>query len=432
MSPILLLFLPAVVLAYIDGKAENLTLPRLLLEFRNSGIYRVERVDAQRGAVLFRLVEAVQGCPPQTQKHALGADRLGKELPAISEGDSAFLMGPDPYKRCLALVNSAWYMANHNCRTGWSTFAYSSSHYDFGCGFSGSLPQLVACCKALLDGHDVVVPCRRKPKDPALHHVRCFLRDPHRKIEASPAETQPAPAAAPADPALRAMLDTLTGDPFARRRCAITLGRMGPAAAVAVPALLPIVRDGYGQVEDIVGWEAAVALTRIDPAGEMFIPILRRQLKNPAYEQRRRAVELAGILGAAGAPPATVTPLLVEGLRDTNQDVRQTAACSMNKFEIHAASAVRPLVAALGDKHRAVAESATEVLRSLGQDAVGEIGKALGVTTDAPTRRRAARLLYELGPAAAPARDALTAAQTDADAEVRNMATEAVKNLGKK
>src|SRR4051812_42717587 len=86
--------------AYIDMPAERLTLPRLLLEFRNVGLYGVDWVDAEHRAVRYRLVEAIQGNPEETFKHIINLDgRVPEELKELAEGEPAVVLGPDEYSR---------------------------------------------------------------------------------------------------------------------------------------------------------------------------------------------------------------------------------------------------------------------------------------------------------------------------------------------
>ncbi|MGA2501031.1 MAG: HEAT repeat domain-containing protein, partial [Tepidisphaeraceae bacterium] len=434
--------------AYIDMPAEKLTLPRLLLEFRTSGIYRIERLDIERGAVRFAFVEAIQGAPREAEKHVI---RLDGKVPAafadIREGDRAVLFGPDPYARSLVFLAGHWYVSNWERDNGWWRIGYTESHFDFACAFCGPLPQLVENCRTLLDGDEAVVPCHRKPKKPEIALVRVTLRDPHKRIEVADPATRPAtqPALpdgrsvaellnALNDPTSRArmlaahalgrrneqssqsiaLLIAATGDsdPFVRRAAAMALGAIGSPASPAIPRLLDMMRDGYENTDDIAAWEARCAILRLDPAGEIWLPVLRMRLRDKSAEIRRKA---AGDFGILGPSARIATPLLLNALADANEEVRFCAIRSLDKIEADPAIVAAPLVAMMADKARYVPDAAFDTLRNLGQPAAVEIGKALAPSNDVKLRRRAARLLREMGDNAAPARAALESAKDDPD-----------------
>lgn len=445
--------------AYIDMPAEKLTLPRLLLEFRTSGIYRIDRLDIERGAVRFVLVEAIQGTPREAEKHII---RLDGKVPAafndIREGDRAVLFGPDPYARSLVFLAGHWYVSNWERDNGWWRIGYTESHFDFACAFCGTLPQLVESCRMLLDGEDVAVPCHGKPKKPEVVLVRLTLRDPHKRIELGDPATRPATRPAlPDGRSVAELLDALNdpvahtrmlgaqalgrrndlappaialliaatgdGDPFVRRAAAMALGAMGRPASPAISRLLDMMRDGYENMDDVAAWEARCAILRLDPAGEIWLPVLRMRLRDKSAGIRRKA---AGDFGILGPSARIATPLLLNALTDPNEEVRFSAIRSLDKTEADPAVVARPLVAMLADKAKYVPDAAFDTLRNLGKPAAIEIGKALAPSNDVKLRRRAARLLREMGENAAPARSVLEAAKDDADEEVRTQVRKAL------
>ncbi len=455
--------------AYIDAPAEKITLPKLMLEFRSCGIYRVDWIDAEHGAVRYQLTEVLQGNPEDSQRHVL---RLGGKLPEfladIAVGDSAVLFGPDPYHRGLGFAHGGWYVSNHERATGWWRIEYTAAYYDFGCAFSGTLPQLVECCKSLLDGEPVTVPCHRKPKEPGLRWVSCSLRDPKRVTEvpeptmhpASAATTTSAASLALANEPATVLLEKLRAtdgrtrvaaaralgerhegsesliaglihcltdkDPFAGRAAAIALGKLGVAARDAVPALLAAMHDGYANASDMAGWEASRAVLKIDPEGTVWLATLRGQLGDARPEQRSKAARALGILGRAARP---ATPSLVAALKDTDADVRYCTARALDKLEADPALVAAPLVAMLDDSSSDVRDPVTTALRNMGSTAAGELGKALVAGNRPLLRRRAANMLREMGEGAKPAADALQATAVDADEEVRLPVREALRRL---
>ncbi len=290
--------------AYIDMPAERLTLPRLLLEFRTSGVYRIERADLEKGAVRYELVETIQGKPSQEQKHILRTGgKIPAELSGIETGRRVLLMGPDPYGRGLAFINGAWYVTTYERDTGWWRIAYTSAYFDFRCAFSGDLPQLIDSCKTLLDGLEVTVPCHIKPKDAQIKWFTASLRQPHRRIEAldpqaRPTETPPAaarPSASqsathPSTPAiirstpattrsisdgkpLSEILAILSGDPIPLNRlhAARSLASIPRAIDQSLPALVVVLKKDK---DAFVRRQAAISLGQLGPSAASAIPAL--------------------------------------------------------------------------------------------------------------------------------------------------------------
>src|SRR4051812_5879932 len=180
---------------YIDMPAERLTLPRLLLEFRTSGVYRIAQFDPERGVVQYELVETLQGNPPQRQRHLLRIHgKIPAELPAIEAGQQAVVLGADPYGRTLTFLNGAWYIVNFDRDVGALRLEYTSAYFDFRCAFSGELPLLIDASKMLLDGQEVIVPCHKKPKSSEVAQYAVSLRDPHRRLEIADVATRPSAA----------------------------------------------------------------------------------------------------------------------------------------------------------------------------------------------------------------------------------------------
>src|SRR5262245_24685096 len=120
--------------AYIDMPAEQLTLPRLLLEFRTVGIFQVERVDLERGAVRYKLQERLQGSwQIQESRHSIRLDgKVPAELGNLRQGQSALLFTGDNYSRGIVLVEGAWYCCTIDADSWWR-IAYTAGHYDFHC-----------------------------------------------------------------------------------------------------------------------------------------------------------------------------------------------------------------------------------------------------------------------------------------------------------
>jgi len=175
---------------YIDGSPERRTLPQILLEFQPVGVFKVDRLDLERGAVRYQRVDWLQG-PEITGdvKHAIlyGA-QVPKELQVIKPGSLAVLFGPDPYGRGLALVEGVWYISTWDRHEGWWRLA---GLFDGNLVFSGSAPELVEAVKRLHRGQDVTVRSLLKRRSTELQWVSYSLREANRKrvVEEPPAKT---------------------------------------------------------------------------------------------------------------------------------------------------------------------------------------------------------------------------------------------------
>jgi len=117
--------------AYIDVAAEQFTLPRLLLEFRSAGLYEVERVDLEKGAIRFKPIEHIQGLTPaESISHAVSYDgRVPPELKNVRVGQKAVLFRDDPYARAVTMFEGTWYVSNWDRATGWARLATLANPY---------------------------------------------------------------------------------------------------------------------------------------------------------------------------------------------------------------------------------------------------------------------------------------------------------------
>ncbi len=198
------------------------------------------------------------------------------------------------------------------------------------------------------------------------------------------------PAAAGAVPALVKALEDRAA--YVRYGAAGALGRIGPAAAVAVPAL---VKTALQDPDRGVRGAAAYALGKIGPGAAGAVPTFARALENQDGAVRRKAVEALVKMGPAAA---AAVPALVKALEDRESHVREWAADALGKIGPRAAAAVPALARALEDRDKAV-------------------------------RQWAAKGLGGIGPGAAAAAPALARALEDREATVRNAAAEALAKI---
>jgi len=237
-----------------------------------------------------------------------------------------------------------------------------------------------------------------------------------RALGADPLELEPAQVKA-----LRSLL--AHRDPAVRSEAAWALGRLGPPARPAVPALL----RGLAEAEESVRLEAAVALGRIGSSEARAG--LFAALADSRQGVRWRAAEALNAIGLDSAhdPPSLVTAL---GNRDLY--VRAFAAWSLGQMGPAAREAAGPLAA--------LALEADPGVRGVAATALGHIGSAetkavaalgLGLRDAAWEERwRAARALGLIGPGAVPAVPDLVAGLADPSDRVRREAARALGRIG--
>jgi len=409
---------------YIDGAPEALTLPQMLLEFPAVGVYEVDRVDLERGAIFYKPVEWLQGQPASgIARHIVGA---GAEFKKVKPGDRAVILGPDPYSRGLTLVAGNWYIANIDRSDGW--WRNAQTNFDLNCCFRGSVAELVDAIRTLHLGKDVTVRSQVKRFAAPTQWVNYNLREAKRKTivpEPVAAAETPMTAKAPvaqltsqlrdpsldlriaaaagltrwgvdAKPATSALIELVATekDAILRRLAIIALGRIEGDARSALPGLIALVQGGYEDVNALVGAEAVVAIRKIDPRGEAALPLLAQVLeKSPSIDARRHAVRT---IGSIGMPLKNAQPFLLARLKsDIDADVRFGAAYALVAIQAEKTIVVPALIDALKDKSEFVRMSAARGLGALGDasiSAIPHLKRALN-DSDAEVRQYAEQAL---------------------------------------
>jgi HEAT repeat protein len=465
--------------AYIDQPPEQFTLPRLLLEFRSAGLYEVEHIDVEKGAIRFRPVEHIQGIDSgKSINHVVWyTGSIPPEFKNVKVGQRAVLFRDDPWGRAVTMLEGTWYVSSWDRAAGQARFSTMGNPF-FECAFLGSVAELASACRALVRGEEIVVRCRPKPKAAETQWVATSLREPHkRKVVPAPAGALPveqlpagSPPAAPPKPApasgdaLPGLLEKLRDpqprvrmeaagsisrlgpaakdavaalvaafpqekDPFARRAMIDALGSVGPQARAAAPALAMAVRDGYGSVDDLVGFEAAAALAKIDPenvASGQYIGAMLRD-KNP--DVRCRAAAMVRLLGPG---PKSLVPILTEAMKDPATGVRYEALRSLTALRPEPAVLLPILTAAIGDKDRYMRQQAAVGLASYGpgaKDALKPLMEAVAKEKEPEVKAQQIRALRYIGPAAAEAIPLLTEALKDPNPQVRTQAQRAIQKI---
>lgn len=207
----------------------------------------------------------------------------------------------------------------------------------------------------------------------------------------------------------------------ARQLAAEALGRIGPDARAAVPALFKLLKDG-GSLEGT----AAAALRGI---GKPAVPALVEGLQHGGL--RLVCIETLGSIGAA---PAKAVAVMMESLSAREDRLRRQSAFALGQLGEAAKPAVPALIKVLTTADNGAG------LRGLAAQALGEIGPggAAAVTSlraalkdaDPFVRHRAAYALGRIGPKAKGATAALKELLKDQDAYVRRAAAHALKQIG--
>jgi len=172
------------------------------------------------------------------------------------------------------------------------------------------------------------------------------------------------------DRVLQVLIDTLQDNKgWYYQRAAAALGRMGPAARPAVPALAGSLR--CEEVHDYLDFEAYMqsrrapfeALVQIGPAAKSARSSLQQALNDPEVLIRVLAAET---LGKLDSEDPGVLPVLTAALRERSGQVRSSAADALGRLGPPAKGAVPVLVETLSDKYPEVAIRAAAALGQLG------------------------------------------------------------------
>lgn len=190
-----------------------------------------------------------------------------------------------------------------------------------------------------------------------------------------------------------------------RREAAYQLGRIGPGAKEALPALVKAVDDPDKQV-----WSLALtAIANLGPAALPALPDLLRALdghSGRAASDRERLPQLQIRVGyALSRLGAGARPALIEALHSPDAGVRQGAACGLGGMGPDAAEAVPALMVALTDSNPEVVREARDALGAIGTPALKPLQEALA----SPDSRVRAGAVIAIGQVGAPAQGAAPA-----------------------
>jgi HEAT repeat protein len=214
-----------------------------------------------------------------------------------------------------------------------------------------------------------------------------------------------------------------------RKSTAELLGRLGPSAHEAIPALLLASCD----IDAAVRTSAVIALDQIDSSWPTDSSA-RGATRDLIEAMGRRSSEISqaasSLLSRIGRP---AVPALAQALTDSVCDIQQVfVARTLGRIGPDAARAVPALALALASECAHVRQAAAEALAQIGQaaePATPALVVALG-DWHVRVRQAAARCLAHIGGAAELAIPSLIQLLADREDEVRDAAVEALAQIG--
>jgi HEAT repeat protein len=216
------------------------------------------------------------------------------------------------------------------------------------------------------------------------------------------------------------------GQPSVRRHAIIAIAHVGPGAKAAIPALIAALDE-----PELAGW-ACHALGSVGPDNVEGVEQLLR-IARDSKDPRQNAAILA--LGGVRIRQQQAVELLVRLVQSKPTEwestvVRRRAATALGKIRPVLPETVPALAAVLKEEDSRLVQIALQGLLGMGGLATGAIPALIAVVKSGhPDRIYAIRALGEIGPDAVIAVPTLTLAATDASAEIRNEATQALRKV---
>lgn len=217
-------------------------------------------------------------------------------------------------------------------------------------------------------------------------------------------------------------------DSEVRYRACKRLGKMGPNAKDAVPAMLKVLVDDR---EPGVRETCAKAFGEVGPVAVPTLDaFLKRQAVSRDFDPMAR-MYVAEALGEIGPAAESAVPALIGVLRDPGLSA-YAAGEALGKIGPGAAGGVPQLVGLLTSEYDEVRYGAAEALAGIGPDAKQAVNALIGALRDQneSVRYMAADALREIGSGARQALPALLAALSDENYLVRTKAAGAVQRIG--
>jgi HEAT repeat protein len=220
---------------------------------------------------------------------------------------------------------------------------------------------------------------------------------------------------------------------WVRYQAAETLGKMGPDAAEAVPALARFLDDSRDRDAEVLDEAVVKTLGKIGRAARPAIPALVR-ISRRNFDLERAAAEAIDRILLTPVGEQQDVPTLLKDLRDRDASVRLRAAKALGTLGPAGKPGIPLLTEALNDPDADVRRQALQALKAIdptakpGEPEINVFIRDLQ-DPDPAVRLRAAKALGRIGPDAAPALPALLEASHDEDPDVRRVATEALAKI---
>ncbi len=397
-------------------------------------VLEVEKVNVEKRAIIWKKVGDLKGKNPNEQfKHQITDGGHPREPKGILDWakPGRVAIGFVSDKVFLTFIGRLWYESAAG-ESGWWTMTRGCPELLYS--YAGTVERLRQVAVDMVAGKEVIIPAvsyaGTNPQGGfamAIHYRSSLRGVPLCRLRASVKLTsyRPEQLVGPnggIEADVPGLLEAL-GRPEAPKRAdaAEELGRIGPPAKSAVPALVKLLQD---KVED-VRLAAAAALASIDSQNAALMPVVLAELKS-GPEQRKAAAEILGDLGAVGVPALT------EALKDADPGVRWSAAESLGRIGPASKAAVPALAAALEDKE--IRSIVADALAGIGPDAkpaVPGLVKIIRTEKEPALRYTAGVALVRIDKASAgPASPLLAEALRNPDGRARHDAITLLVSIG--
>jgi HEAT repeat protein len=375
-------------------------------------VLRVEKVSHEKRVIILKKVTDLKGAFPQDESKVQVTDGFRSHEPHL------ILNWADPGRTAVAFsdgtttqlcLGTLWYeVVSRSDAPGWWTMTHLQSNLSYA--YHGSTEKLSRAIPQMLAGKEAVISVvgyagdsanqRRqlfknifRGKDAVLVREKASLKMPSFAYDYNPSIMVGSGAGGPED--VPPLLEGLR-NPQARIRkdAAEELGRFGPAASSALPALGQALTDPEAEVRVAAGAaQAAIDPSKTDDA----VRLATEALKGTSGAARRAAAWVLGDLGKKSAPACGALSSMLD---EPDQELRWAAANALGEIGPPSVVAVPGLLKLLGDKDGNLRATAADTLSQIGPDAKGPAQGPLTQALKDPdlgARQSAARALLELG-----------------------------------
>jgi HEAT repeat protein len=227
----------------------------------------------------------------------------------------------------------------------------------------------------------------------------------------------------------QAQIQKLTApDSRERLKAILALGEMGADGQVAVPRLIPLLKDSDPSIRKA----ASSALDQIGPPAKADFLVVLQALKSPSSEMRLYAARTVANSGIGDVAPPEALPFLTAALKDNDAAVRKNVVSALGSLGPAARGAITDLLDKLKDSDADVRRNAAQAVTKIGVEGKGSVPILIELLKDRniETRRASALLLAKLGPDGKEAAPALAEVLKDPDVLIRRLALEGLVQYG--